>query len=128
MDFSYLRETIGERVRRHRQARGYSQHSLAQQCGMNRSYIGSLERGEHNVSLANLARIAAGLDVPLTELLGEAASQGAGKRRKQRQGQAEQPLVALNRKTFLTLLHQCASDRPDLVTVYLERFGIRFLD
>ena len=140
MDITQLREIIGQQVRRYRRAKGHSQYSLALLCGMNRSYIGSLERGEHNVSLANLARIAAGLEVPLTEFLGEAAGQAAlqceektrNRRRTQRRqppsGHTDTPPVLLNRKTFMTVLHQCAGDRPDLVTVYLERCGIRFLD
>ncbi len=46
-----------------------SQQELAFRCGLDRTYIGSVERGERNISLANIHKIAAGLEVRPSELL-----------------------------------------------------------
>lgn len=49
---------FGERVRTLRLAKGLSQEELAHQCSLDRSYIGGVERGERNVSLVNIHKIA----------------------------------------------------------------------
>lgn len=59
---------LGNRVRRLRTEKGWSQEKLAEKCGLHRTYLGSIERGERNVSLANLSRIARSLGVTLEEL------------------------------------------------------------
>lgn len=64
-----LQEAFGARVRARRLELGLSQEELAAHAGLHRTYIGSLERGERNVSLANLAAIADALDVDLGDLL-----------------------------------------------------------
>lgn len=56
-------QTFGERVRARRLELGLSQEDLADACGLHRTYIGSLERGERNVSLINIVRIAEGLRI-----------------------------------------------------------------
>lgn len=48
---------------------GFSQEGLAARTGLHRTYVGSVERGERNVSLANLAVLAEALDVDLGDLL-----------------------------------------------------------
>ena len=60
---------FGERVRELRLQRGLSQEALAERCGLHRTYIGSVERGERNVSLQNIVRIAHALDVAASGLL-----------------------------------------------------------
>ncbi len=60
---------FGKRVRQLRQLRGFSQESLADACGLHRTYIGAIERGERNVSLLNIQRIATALDVAPAQLL-----------------------------------------------------------
>ena len=60
---------FGRRVRQLRKARGVSQEAFAHQIGIDRSYFGSIERGERNVSLDNICLIAQGLDVPPAHLL-----------------------------------------------------------
>ena len=54
-------EKFGERVRALRTERGLSQEGLADLVGLHRTYVGSVERGERNVSLINIIRIADGL-------------------------------------------------------------------
>jgi transcriptional regulator with XRE-family HTH domain len=67
-----LRERLGKAVRRLRTEAGYSQESFADACALHRTYIGSVERGEVNISLDNLELIARTLKVPLSRLMLEA--------------------------------------------------------
>lgn len=57
------REAFGRNLRRARQASGYSQEELAQRAGLHRTYLGSVERGERNVSLKNIIAIAGALQI-----------------------------------------------------------------
>jgi len=60
---------LGLAIRQLRRASGVSQEAFAASCGLHRTYIGGIERGERNVSFANLLRIADALDVRPSELL-----------------------------------------------------------
>lgn len=59
---------FGERVRQLRKARGFSQQSFAETCGLDRTYIGGIERGERNVALRNIGVIAKSLGLSVSEL------------------------------------------------------------
>ena len=59
---------FGERVRQLRKARGFSQRSFAETCGLDRTYIGGIERGERNVALRNIEVIAKSLGLSVSEL------------------------------------------------------------
>jgi transcriptional regulator with XRE-family HTH domain len=63
---------LGGVVRRRRIALGFSQEDFAALVDLHRTYIGGFERGERNLTLANLAAVAAGLRVPLSTLVFEA--------------------------------------------------------
>lgn len=52
-----LRE-FGERVRRARESRGWTQEELAGEAGLDRTYIGGVERGERNLALLNMNKLA----------------------------------------------------------------------
>jgi transcriptional regulator with XRE-family HTH domain len=54
---------FGEQVRALREAKGISQEDLAEAADLDRSYIGGVERGERNISLQNIIKIARGLGV-----------------------------------------------------------------
>ncbi len=60
---------FGQRVKERRKVLGLSQDALADKCGMHRTYIGSIERGERNITLINADRIAKSLDIELSELV-----------------------------------------------------------
>lgn len=60
-----LLEQFGKRVRQLRRRRGLSQERLALQSGLDRSYMGGVERGERNISLSNVGKIAKALKVRL---------------------------------------------------------------
>ncbi|MGG4403282.1 helix-turn-helix transcriptional regulator [Paenibacillus amylolyticus] len=59
---------VGARIRVLRKERGYSQEALGEKGEFHFSYIGQIERGEKNVSLVNLAKIAESLEVNLIQL------------------------------------------------------------
>lgn len=61
---------FGAAVRVLRTKRELSQEALADRAGLHRTYIGSVERGERNVSLGNAYGLADALGVPLVQLLG----------------------------------------------------------
>lgn len=63
---------LGKAIRRLRAGRGVSQEELAHRSGLDRSYMGGVERGERNLSYSNLLKIATALDVRASELLAEA--------------------------------------------------------
>ena len=64
-----LQRTVGENLRRLRLERGISQEAFADQLGFHRTYIGGVERGERNLTLRTVERLADLLDVEPLELL-----------------------------------------------------------
>lgn len=61
---------FGENVKKLRKKKGWSQEDLAKKCGLHRTYIGSIERSERNVSLINIEKIAVALEIKLRDLIG----------------------------------------------------------
>jgi transcriptional regulator with XRE-family HTH domain len=66
-DKNFLRD-LGYRIREYRLARDWTQAELADKCQLHRTFIGSVERGERNLSILNLRLIAEVLRVSLVEL------------------------------------------------------------
>ena len=66
---STLRETLADNVRRLRLERGLSQEAFADLVGLHRTYVSGVERSRFNVSLDNIERIAAALEVCADVLL-----------------------------------------------------------
>ena len=64
-----LLEEFGKRLNSLRVNKGYSQEALAERAELHRTYIGSAERGERNVSLINLNKLAKALDADIAELI-----------------------------------------------------------
>ena len=60
---------LDQRVRGLRREQGYSQESFAYACELDRTYMGGIERGERNVALRNIERIASTLGISLSELM-----------------------------------------------------------
>jgi len=63
------RVLFGLRLAELRRARGLSQERLALESGIARSYLGGVERGQRNIALLNIYRLADALEVPPTSLL-----------------------------------------------------------
>jgi len=63
------RKILGENIRTHRKNLKWSQEKLAEKSDLHHNYIGDIERGEENVSVDALRRIAVALGVQLTDLV-----------------------------------------------------------
>ena len=63
-----IKNRFGERLRHLRKQNGLSQETLALACGLDRTYIGGIERGERNLSLINIYKIANALGISAQEL------------------------------------------------------------
>ena len=65
------RRIFAENLRKARHAKKLSQEDLAELANLHRTYVGSVERAERNVSIDNMERLAAAVGVALPELLRE---------------------------------------------------------
>ena len=70
-----IRTAFGLRVRLLRKQQGLSQEQLALKSGLDRTYVGAVERGERNISIVNIEKIAHALEVPLKDLFHHTASE-----------------------------------------------------
>ncbi len=62
-------KTFGERVKKLRLEKNWSQETLAEKTGFHRTYIGMVERGERNLSLKNIETFAITFEIKISELL-----------------------------------------------------------
>ncbi len=60
---------LGNRIKMYRNARGLSQSQLSDKCKLHRTYLSMVERGEKNLTITSLIKIATALNVELTDLL-----------------------------------------------------------
>ena len=65
---SEIIKKFGERVREERLKQWLSQETFAEKAGVHRTYIGMIERAEKNITLINIAKIAAALEISIEEL------------------------------------------------------------
>lgn len=63
-----VRIRFGKALRQRRHKLGVSQEEFADMCGLDRTYIGGIERGERNVALINIEKIARAFRISLAEL------------------------------------------------------------
>ena len=61
-------EALGNRIREMRSDRGWSQEAFADECGINRSHMGEVERGETNITFATLFNITQKLEISISAL------------------------------------------------------------
>lgn len=62
-----IKKNLGTRVKELRLHYGYSQEAFSHECGLDRTYIASLENGRRNVSIENIEKIAIALSLTITE-------------------------------------------------------------
>jgi transcriptional regulator with XRE-family HTH domain len=67
-----VNEAVGRVIRQARKERGYTQEAFAFAAGLDRSYMGAVERGEFNLTLETLLKVAGALGVSAAELLSSA--------------------------------------------------------
>jgi transcriptional regulator with XRE-family HTH domain len=72
-----LQKTVGRNLRAYRQARGLSQEAFADLVGVHRTYMGGLERGERNLTLRSVERIAERIGVDPLVLMNAKHDKGA---------------------------------------------------
>ena len=63
--------SLGAAIRAERKAKGLSQEALAELAGIDRSYIGGIERGEHNLAIMNLLKIADAMNIRVVDLINQ---------------------------------------------------------
>ena len=64
-----IQERFGRKLRKLREEKGISQEKLAELAELHRTYVSGVERGERNISLINIERLAKALDVPMADLM-----------------------------------------------------------
>jgi transcriptional regulator with XRE-family HTH domain len=63
-----LLQALGQRIRELRTEQGYSQEGFADKCSVHRTFMGTIERGESNLSFQNIAKVSTTLGISLAEL------------------------------------------------------------
>jgi transcriptional regulator with XRE-family HTH domain len=66
-----IKSRFGSTVRSLRDERGLSQEELAERAGLHRNYIGGVERGERNIALENIVKLAKALSIPTKDLFAD---------------------------------------------------------
>ena len=69
MEVQEILTALGKRVRELRLKQGYSQEAFADLCGVHRTFMGTIERGESNLSFSNLVKISKALGITLSQML-----------------------------------------------------------
>ncbi len=118
------RELLAFQLRELRKEKRYSQESLAEVCGLNRTYVGAIERAEHNIGIDNIEKLAGGLGVSIIRLVVSGDPDVPCDVSGTPLTSNSQPQVHTSR--FLAMVEQCARERPDLLVAYLEQCGVRF--
>ncbi len=75
-----MTQLLANNIRAFRREKNLSQEELAEMCDLHRTYIGSVERGERNVTLSTLEALAAALDVSVSTLLTKKATKNENSR------------------------------------------------
>jgi len=68
MDKNILLAKLGNNIRKYRKQAGFTQEDFALKINLDRSYYGSIERGERNLTVLNLVKIAKGLSISISHL------------------------------------------------------------
>lgn len=68
---NHILKNFGAKVRHYRNLLGLSQEKFAEKANVHRTYIGTVERGETNITLVNVYKLAEALEVSVTQLLEE---------------------------------------------------------
>jgi transcriptional regulator with XRE-family HTH domain len=76
-----LQRSVGLSLRGYRQSRGLSQEAFAEVLGVHRTYLGGIERGEHNLTLKSVERLAEKIGIDPTSMLHADAGAPNGKQR-----------------------------------------------
>lgn len=124
------RKQLAQRIKLLRNSRGWSQEVLGEISGLNRSYIGAVERAEHNIGLDNIQRIAAALDVSIAYLISDPVLGTPVDGLTQGKQLAEPDInpVIISRQSLLELLNLVNQKNSELILAYLRRCGVIIRD
>lgn len=64
-----VQKRFGLKIRNLRLAKNLSQEAFADECALDRSYIGGVERGERNISIKNIEKVALALNISISEMM-----------------------------------------------------------
>jgi transcriptional regulator with XRE-family HTH domain len=92
LEVDQLLRRFGQRIRELRNIRGWSQEQFADICGVHRTYMGHMERGEKNVSLTSIVRVSDALGITLSEFFAGLES-GESPFDKPRRGRSKQSIA-----------------------------------
>jgi transcriptional regulator with XRE-family HTH domain len=68
-DKNYMLVRFGRKIRFEREKRNISQERLGEMAGIHRTYVGMIERGEKNITLLNIEKVASALDMTLKQII-----------------------------------------------------------
>ena len=91
-------KVLGRRIRDLRLAQGFSQESFADECNVHRTFMGTVERGESNLSFSNLLKVASALGISLAALL-DGIDQSAEPRGREDAGKKESSRPGVTRRS-----------------------------
>ncbi|MEE8428229.1 MAG: helix-turn-helix transcriptional regulator [Gammaproteobacteria bacterium] len=139
MEFT-TRKVLAQRVRMLRSAQGWSQEVLADLSGLNRSYIGAVERFEHNIGLDNIEKISVAFNVSVADLVNSAQTPriaeilGQGNSAELKTitlpsaAHSADSAAAINRNTVMQLLRHCKANQCEPLFNYLRFRGVQVID
>jgi transcriptional regulator with XRE-family HTH domain len=132
-----LLAVLAENIKSFRREKGFSQEELAEQCGLHRTYIGSVEREERNVTLSTLEALAQSLGVLVPDLLTKHGSTRVSALHREADDTAEalRHLTPAQKKWMQSIIHAfgatCrfvrAKDSDVVTPAVLSSFGDRLL-
>lgn len=70
-----LQKILGKRIRELRARKGFSQESFADHCGLHRTYMGGIERGERNLTIETVLTVSRGLGMTISDLFADIEKQ-----------------------------------------------------
>jgi len=126
-----LQRSLGRRIRELRTRHGWTQEQFAEFCGLHRTYMGHVERGEKNVSLSTVARVANALGVRISALFGHSQDIPTPEPAKQRRAQKPGPAPSQPQVPDVTrLVDELQAQRKAMRQAIrdLSRFMLRFSD
>jgi transcriptional regulator with XRE-family HTH domain len=110
-----LLKDLGQRIRRLRDARKWSQEEFAHVAGFHRTYVGQIERGEKNLGFTNLAKVSNVLGVTMSELLmGLEDGSSRGAESENRTGRKQDPATQSRRLEVRKLVGRLSHQGAEL--------------
>ena len=117
------RKLLARNIKLHRTSLGWSQETLAELSRLHRSYIGAIERAEHNIGLDNVERIAITFGLSVKDLLDDnSLNQGLQDLDKGKRESTSRVIV--HKQILIELLNQSKDLNYELALVYLAHSGL----